>query len=169
MTDTTEVLRKAREHLTQGLRLPTMPFPDPGAHSMEAYARAVHSAFCAVRFKVIDALAAIDEALAAPAAADGEPVAWCELAIGGKSIAYFDGKPMVMVGPVGNDCHPVPLVVRAAAPSAVAPQRVYLVATGETHEGRETYTRHDTRPALCDAETLYTAPGATPGGQEGGA
>jgi hypothetical protein len=30
--------------------------------------------------------------------------------------------------------------------------------TGETHDGQETYTRHDARPPLCDAETLYTAP-----------
>jgi hypothetical protein len=41
--------------------------------------------------------------------------------------------------------------------------RVYLVATGETHEGRETYTRHDDAPPpLCDAELLYTAPPAQP-------
>jgi hypothetical protein len=26
-------------------------------------------------------------------------------------IAYFDGKPMVMPGPVGNEHHPVPLYV----------------------------------------------------------
>jgi hypothetical protein len=35
---------------------------------------------------------------------------------------------------------------------------VFLVATGEVHEGQETYTRHDVRPPLCDAETLYVAP-----------
>lgn len=34
--------------------------------------------------------------------------------------------------------------------------KVYLVATGETHEGQETYTRHDVRPPLCDAEVLYS-------------
>lgn len=44
---------------------------------------------------------------AAPEAA--EPVAWCALSIDGKHIAYFDGKPMVMPGRMGNDCHPVPL------------------------------------------------------------
>lgn len=38
------------------------------------------------------------------------------------------------------------------------PIRVYLVATGEIHEGQETYTRHDVRPPLCDAEVLYTHP-----------
>lgn len=37
------------------------------------------------------------------------PVAWCALTAAGQ-IAYFDGKPMVMPGPAGNDCHPVPLV-----------------------------------------------------------
>lgn len=37
--------------------------------------------------------------------------------------------------------------------------RVYLVATGEIHEGEETYTRHDNAPPpLCDSECLYTAP-----------
>lgn len=46
------------------------------------------------------------------------------------------------------------------APSA-APSRVYLVATGEIHEGEETYTRHDNAPPpLCDSECLYTAPQA---------
>lgn len=39
---------------------------------------------------------------------------------------------------------------------ALEVERVYLVATGETHEGQETYTRHDVRPPLCDAEVLYT-------------
>ena len=33
---------------------------------------------------------------------------------------------------------------------------VYLVATGAVFEGRETYTRHDQRPPLCDAELLQT-------------
>lgn len=34
-----------------------------------------------------------------------KPVAWCELTAAG-SIAHFDGKPMVMCGPVGNEHHP---------------------------------------------------------------
>lgn len=48
----------------------------------------------------------------------GQPVAWCELTAGGQ-IAYFDGKPMVMPGPVGNDCHPHPLYVGGAPAPAV--------------------------------------------------
>ena len=58
----------------------------------------------------------------------------------------------------------------AAAPSPEATQqavqaepgrRVYLVATGELHEGEETYTRHDDAPPpLCDSECLYTTPPA---------
>lgn len=37
--------------------------------------------------------------------------------------------------------------------------KVYLVATGEVHEGEETYTRHEgAPPPLCDAECLYTRP-----------
>ncbi len=52
----------------------------------------------------------------------------------------------------------------AAAPQpqptqeAAQPVRVYLVPTGATHEGRETYERHDSPPPLCDYETLYAAP-----------
>lgn len=38
-----------------------------------------------------------------------EPVAWCQLFLGGRSIAYFDGKPIIMTGKVGNDCHTTPL------------------------------------------------------------
>ena len=47
-----------------------------------------------------------------------EPVAWACLAPNGQ-IAYFDGKPMVMPGPVGNVCHTVPLY--AAPPAQPAP------------------------------------------------
>lgn len=38
----------------------------------------------------------------------------------------------------------------------VPTNRVYLVATGEVHDGLEQYTRHDTKPPMCDAETLYS-------------
>jgi hypothetical protein len=51
---------------------------------------------------------------------------------------------------------------QAATPAPAEPVRVYLVATGLTNEGRELYERHDVRPPLCDAETLYAAPPATP-------
>lgn len=44
----------------------------------------------------------------------GEPVAWCELSLDGRHIAFFDGKPIIMVGPVGNDCHKTPLYAGAA-------------------------------------------------------
>lgn len=48
--------------------------------------------------------------------------------------------------------------LRAALASQPA-ARVFLVATGETHEGEETYTRHEgAPPPLCDFETLYAAP-----------
>jgi hypothetical protein len=43
----------------------------------------------------------------------------------------------------------------ASVPSTAA--SVYLVATGETHDGQETYTRHEgSPPPLCDSERLYT-------------
>lgn len=38
-------------------------------------------------------------------------------------------------------------------------KRVYLVATGEEHEGEATYTRYDDAPPpLCDAECLFSYP-----------
>lgn len=37
--------------------------------------------------------------------------------------------------------------------------RVFIVATGEEHEGEATYTRYDhVPPPLCDSECLYAAP-----------
>ena len=50
-------LLKVRAHLQEALRIPTMPWPDPGAHGHEATARAIHASYCALRFKVIDAIA----------------------------------------------------------------------------------------------------------------
>lgn len=50
-------------------------------------------------------------------------------------------------------------VWQARAGAAPAARKVFLVATGETSDGAETYTRHDDAPPpLCDAECLYTAP-----------
>ena len=45
-----------------------------------------------------------------------------------------------------------------AAMSAPQGEAIYIVATGEVHEGLETYTRHDSPPPLCEFEKLYTAP-----------
>ena len=36
-------------------------------------------------------------------------VAWCELDADRRGIAYFDGKPIIMTGPSGNEHHPDPL------------------------------------------------------------
>jgi hypothetical protein len=53
------------------------------------------------------------------------------------------------------------LTAQAAPSEPVA--RVYLVATGETVDGQETYTRHEgSPPPLCDAECLYTTAQAAP-------
>ena len=52
-----EWLLKVHAHLQEALRIPTMPWPDPGAHGHEATARAIHASYCALRFKVIDAIA----------------------------------------------------------------------------------------------------------------
>lgn len=72
-------------------------------------------------------------ALAAPAP-QAAPVAWCELTEGGQ-IAYFDGKPMVMPGPVGNDCHPHPLYLGAA--QASAPAHAALIRRLEAYQRGE--------------------------------
>lgn len=42
-----------------------------------------------------------------------EAVAWAELTASGR-IAYFDGRPILMVGPVGNEHHPVALYPQSA-------------------------------------------------------
>jgi hypothetical protein len=57
------------------------------------------------------ALAGALEADPPPSAA--APVGWCALTPSGQ-IAYFDGKPMVMPGPVGNEHHTVPIYAGAA-------------------------------------------------------
>lgn len=44
------------------------------------------------------------------------------------------------------------------ADSKAGGEVVYLVATGQTYEGQELYTRHDVCPPLCEAEKLYTHP-----------
>ena len=77
-----------------------------------------------------EALAALSARLKADAPV-AEPVAHCQLTPSGK-IAHFDGKPMVMVGPVGNDCHPDPLYTRPPAPedgkdAALPMQPLHLV------------------------------------------
>lgn len=61
----------------------------------------------------------LKEELDALDAAQAAPVAWCYLTPAGK-IGYFDGKPMVMPGPVGNEHHTTPLY--AGAPPAPAAQ-----------------------------------------------
>jgi hypothetical protein len=53
----------------------------------------------------------------------GEVVAWCALTPSGK-IAHFDGKPMVMVGPVGNDLHPTPLTLATPKPEPMTEEAV---------------------------------------------
>lgn len=53
-----------------------------------------------------------------------------------------------------------PLVGSASlSANAGEPRKVFLVATGEEHEGEATYTRYDDKPPpLCDSECLFAAP-----------
>lgn len=70
-------------------------------------------------------------------------------------VYYWDGAQNVLCGP-----YPTALATQQAVQGEPA-RRVYLVATGELHEGEETYTRHDDAPPpLCDSECLYTTPPA---------
>lgn len=57
-----DVLAETRDAFTKILRTPAMPFPDPGAHSLEAYAQAVHSAWCQMRFIAMGAIERLDRA-----------------------------------------------------------------------------------------------------------
>jgi hypothetical protein len=59
-------------------------------------------------------------------------------------------------------------VWEAASQRTEQQEPVYLVATGETHEGLETYTRHEgAPPPLCDSERLFAhPPAAEPKGME---
>lgn len=62
-----------------------------------------------------------------------EPVAWACLTASGR-IAYFDGRPMVMPGPVGNEVHPAPLITTASAQTyaeALAAHRVERAVAAE--------------------------------------
>ena len=69
-------------------------------------------------------LDAVDEAAAILRSLDAQPVAWCALMPNGK-IAYFDGRPMVMPGPVGNEHHTTPLYAApVAAPQSLDAQPV---------------------------------------------
>ena len=41
-----------------------------------------------------------------------EPVAWCALNADRSGIAYFDGRPIIMTEPIGNEHHPDPLYTK---------------------------------------------------------
>ena len=69
---------------------------------------------------VSEAITALREALAEQAAQQ-KPVAWCDLNSDG-SIAYFDNKPCVMVGVIGNESHPYPLYTAPQPPASTAQQ-----------------------------------------------
>ena len=58
--------------IKQALALPSRPLPDPHAHSHEAYARALHEAFCAIRFKLMHA----KDALTAAPSGDAKREGW---------------------------------------------------------------------------------------------
>jgi hypothetical protein len=112
---------------------------------------------------------------AAPAVAPAQAAQWDALArrlfdAGWKASARYCGRDDVVAdGIIGFGACPQFEAEFAAAlakwgqPQAVAVgepvDRVFIVATGEEHEGEATYTRYDhAPPPLCDSECLYTAP-----------
>lgn len=49
--------------------------------------------------------------------------------------------------------------IASISANAGEPRKVFLVATGEEHEGEATYTRYDDKPPpLCDSECLFATP-----------
>lgn len=80
-----------------------------------------------------------------------EAVAWCELTPSGK-IAYFDGKPMFMVGPVGNNCHRTPLYTHPAPASASEPEvEGVFLAANDYADQRVMATKGRAGPVEVDA------------------
>ncbi|WP_272974837.1 hypothetical protein [Alcanivorax jadensis] len=82
-----EGTESALSFIKQALALPSKPLPDPHAHSHEAYARALHEAFCAIRFKLMHAM----DALAAAPSPD-------HIADAGKVVSGNEVKARVVSG-----------------------------------------------------------------------
>jgi len=76
-----------------------------------------------------DQMRAYARAALAAAQPSQEPVAHCALTASGK-IAYFDGKPMVMVGKVGNEHHPTPLYTTPPAPQPLTLSDQQIITVG---------------------------------------
>lgn len=106
---------------------------------------------------------------AALAAAVAEPVAWCSLTPAG-AIGYFDGKPMVMPGKLGNEHHTTPLYAAPPQrelqwqPIETAPKdgRLFLcwvsaIRYGETEEGQR-YTEDVSQVDFCNWRTQADIP-----------
>lgn len=68
-----QALNDLHATLKQALRIPGLPFPDPHAHSLDAYARAVHGAYCQLRFKIMDSIKLVESAMTVPAALTPSP------------------------------------------------------------------------------------------------
>lgn len=84
-------------------------------------------------------------------------VAWCELNLSRTGIAYFDGKPVIMTGPVGNDCHPTPLFTHALPAQPAEPVNAELVEAFKA--ARETLQRANDQQGyspICD--TIWHTP-----------
>ena len=72
------LLLPVQRHLQEALRIPTTPWPDAAAHGHEATGRAIHASYCALRFKVMDAIAALTAARCGIAAQpSAEPTCGC--------------------------------------------------------------------------------------------
>ena len=73
--------------------------------------------------------------------------------------AGFLGPPGTLLRVECGDADCVTLARVPPSANAGEPRKVFLVATGEDHEGEATYTRYDDKPPpLCDSECLFAAP-----------
>lgn len=73
--------------------------------------------------------------------------------------AFITQDQYLKIGPTHQRWYEPFKCASCAAPKQATPARVYIVATGETHNAQETYTRHDgAPPPLSDAERLFTSP-----------
>ena len=103
-----------------------------------------------------NAKAALETQPAAQPSAQCDAVAWCALTPSGK-IAYFEGKPMVMPGPVGNEHHPHALVLASAPATPAATAQAAPLTDEQIEAGRHATFSTGNPYCPCDSKTMRKA------------
>lgn len=86
------------------------------------------------------------------------PVAWCALNADRSGIAYFDGRPIIMTGPIGNEHHPDPLYTKPQ-PKREPPQADPAPYLYYDPENGDTWTQEAINDGCCLPDgliALYT-------------